>query len=52
MAIKNIKLLKYILIFILYMSSSLLLVQAWEDDDIIYWKEEKLDKFKFLSLNK
>ena len=41
MAMKNIIILKYILIVLLYISSSCLLVQAWEDDDLIYWADEK-----------
>jgi uncharacterized repeat protein (TIGR01451 family) len=43
MATKNTTMLKYILMITLYVSSSLLLVQAWEDDDINYWTEEKSD---------
>jgi uncharacterized repeat protein (TIGR01451 family) len=41
MAIKNIIILKYILIILLYVSSSCLVVQAWEDKDLIYWTDEK-----------
>ena len=40
MAMKNIIILKYILIVLLYVSSSCLLVQAWEDEDL-YWTGDK-----------
>jgi len=44
MVMKCTILLKYILIILLYISSSCLLVQAWEDDDLIYWTDEKSDR--------
>ena len=44
MVMKSTILLKYILIILLYISSSCFLVQAWEDDDLIYWTDEKSDK--------
>jgi len=43
MVLKNTIILKYILIVILYISSSCLLVHAWEDKDIIYWTNEKTE---------
>lgn len=44
MVMKSTILLKYILIVLLYISSSCLLVQAWEDKDLTYWTDEKSDK--------
>lgn len=44
MVMKNIIILKYILIVILYISSSCLLAHAWEDEDLIYWTDEVSDK--------
>jgi uncharacterized repeat protein (TIGR01451 family) len=44
MVTKNIIILKYILIALLYISSSCLLAQAWEDEDLIHWTGEKSDK--------
>jgi len=44
MSMKCTILFKYILIVLLYISSSCLLVQAWGNDDLIYWTDEKSDK--------
>jgi PGF-CTERM protein/uncharacterized repeat protein (TIGR01451 family) len=44
MVMKNTILLKYIIIVMLYVSSSCVLVQAWENDDLIYWTDVKSDK--------
>jgi len=41
MAMKNIIILKYILIILLYISSSCLVVQAWEDEDLVHWSDDE-----------
>ena len=46
MAMKNIIILKYILIVLLYISSSCLLVQAWEDEDL-FWTDIKTDTLEW-----
>lgn len=43
MVMKNSMILKYILIILLYVSSSCLVTQAWEDKDLIHWTDEKTD---------